>query len=98
MPHHPIHLWRLLCTALGLVILGGCATRQPPAETSHIALATFNSRRVTITGVWWEKDDQGYALTGEATRHLHYYTDTTHTHLAIVLFDARGSAAPENGG
>ncbi len=74
------------------VFLAGCTTPfRPPADVAHVKLAIsdVDSAAVVLRSIWLERKDASLVVTGYALKRLDA-TDTTRTHLDVILYDASG--------
>lgn len=79
----------LLTLVTGVLI--GCATpfRSPP-DLAHVALVRADSPSVVVEKIWLERKHGPLVVTGYVVRQRGV-TETTGTHLDIILYDAAGN-------
>lgn len=73
-----------------VLVLGGCATpfRAPP-DVAHVSLIRTDSPTIHVEKIWLERKQGPLVVTGYVMKQKDA-TDTTRTHLDVIIFDAAG--------
>lgn len=80
--------WGILL--LVVASLAGCATPfRAPADVAHVKLERADSPLVEVEKIWLERKKGPLVVTGYVVKRLEA-TDTTQTHLEVILYDETG--------
>lgn len=84
-----------LLAVVGALILAGCVTPfRAPADVAHIELRATASPVVTVPKIWLERKKGPLVVKGYVNKRIEA-TDTTGTHLDVILYDGAGRVLRE---
>ena len=79
-----------LTLILATAAVSGCATTRPPSDVAHLQLAFDHSPTVMVSEIGLERENGILVVLGYVVKKIHA-TDTTKTHLDVILHDDQGS-------